>query len=320
MITCAPARRIATSDSSVAARRSSAPCWAANRMAACSPDTWYAAIGRFVDLGQPRDHVEVVPGRLHHQQVGALRLVQQRLAQRLAGVGRIHLVAPAVAFLRTRVGGVAERAVEGGGELGRVAHDRGRLGEALVVERAADGPHAAVHHVAGRDQVGAGPGVRDGDAAEQRQRRVVGDRAVVVEHAAVAVVGVLAEADIGRDHEARRGGPDGARRDLHGAVRIPRGRALGVLRRGQAEQDHAADAGGGGALRLGRRQVGRQVRDAREGGDRLPATLAGNDEHGEDQMLRFETGLAHEIAQTLRPPESAGPDGMRHTRILTGAR
>ena len=37
-------------------------------------------------------------------------------------------------------------------------------------------------------------------------------------------------------------------------------------------------------------------------------------------MLRFETGLAREIAQTLRPPESAGPDGMRHTRILTGAR
>ena len=180
--------------------------------------------------------------------------------------------------------------------------------------------HAAVHHVARRDQVGAGPGVRDRDAAEQRQRRVVGDRAVLDEHAAVAVVGVLAEAHVGRDHEVRHGGADGAGRDLHGAVRIPGGGALGILRGRQAEQDHAADAGGGGALGLGRRQVGRQVGDARERGDGLATTLAGHDEHREDQTLRLETGLAHEIAQSLRPPESAGPDGMGHTQILTGAR
>ena len=41
---------------------------------------------------------------------------------------------------------------------------------------------------------------RDRGAREQLERRVVVDRAVVAQHAAVAVVGVLAQAHVG-DHE-----------------------------------------------------------------------------------------------------------------------
>ncbi len=52
----------------------------------------------------------------------------------------------------------------------------------------------------GRDDVGAGLGVADGRARQQLERRVVRDLAVL-EHAAVAVAGVLAEADVGDQHE-----------------------------------------------------------------------------------------------------------------------
>ena len=58
-----------------------------------------------------------------------------RLAQRLARVGRVHLVAGAVAELGRAVGGLAERAVEAARVLHRVAQDRRRL-EPLAVERA----------------------------------------------------------------------------------------------------------------------------------------------------------------------------------------
>ena len=51
----------------------------------------------------------------------------------------------------------------------------GCLGEPGVVERLADRADASVHHVAGRDDVGAGLRLRDGGAGEQLERRVVVD-------------------------------------------------------------------------------------------------------------------------------------------------
>ena len=53
---------------------------------------------------------------------------------------------------------VAERAVEGGGVFGGVGHDLD-VAEALHVQRPADGADPAVHHVGGRDHVGAGLGL-----------------------------------------------------------------------------------------------------------------------------------------------------------------
>ena len=74
---------------------------------------------------------------------------------------------------------------------------------------------AAVHHVGRRDQVGAGPGVRDrhvGRAAAASRR--CSTSPVGVEHAAVAVRGVRAEADVGGDRRApaRRRGSRGSPR------------------------------------------------------------------------------------------------------------
>ena len=160
------------------------------------------------------------------------RIASRRLA-------RVHLVAAAVAELRRRVGGLAERAVEGRGRLGGVGED-GAPPRAGLVERPADRGHAAVHHVGGRDDVGAGPGVRQRDPREQRERRVVVDVAVA-DDAAVAVRGVLVEADVG--HDERAPGPPSsgpAHGLLHGAAVVP-GLAAGlVLALRDAEEDDRA--------------------------------------------------------------------------------
>ena len=83
------------------------------------------------------DHVEVRQRGLDHHHVGALVDVVRDLDERLAPVGGIHLVAPAVAGPRRALGRVAERAVERRGVLGRVREDRDRR-EPGTVERGAD--------------------------------------------------------------------------------------------------------------------------------------------------------------------------------------
>ena len=67
----------------------------------------------------------------------------------------------------------------------------------------ADGADPPVHHVARRDDVDAGARLRDRRARQQLERRIVVDDAVGAQHAAVAVVGVLAQAQVG-DHEQVR--------------------------------------------------------------------------------------------------------------------
>ena len=124
--------------------------------------------------------------------------VDLHLAQRLVDVGRIHLVAAPIAELRRRIGGFAERTVEPRAVLGRVGHD-GRALEAALVERLADRRDAAVHHVRRRHEVGAGHRVRQRRLRQLRDGRVVEDL-VALDDAAVAVRGVLAEADVGH-HE-----------------------------------------------------------------------------------------------------------------------
>ena len=96
----------------------------------------------------------------------------------------------------------------------------------------------AVHHPARCDDVGAGGGLGDGGLGVDLERGVVVDVAVLVEHAAVTVVGVLVDAQIGHQHDvvadvvAQVG--EG---ELDDAVGIERPRADGVLGRRDTEQD-----------------------------------------------------------------------------------
>ena len=76
-------------------------------------------------------------------------------------------------------------------------------------------------------------GLRDRGAREQLERRVVVDRAVGAQHAAVAVARVLAQAHVGDDEQVGVRVLDRARGELDDALVVPGARALLVLvRRG----------------------------------------------------------------------------------------
>ena len=215
---------------------------------------------------------------------------------------------------RRRVGGLAERAVERGGELRRVGHDRGRLGEAGVVERARGWRRR------GR------PSCRTGAIRSAPARACA-----TAMRPSSGSVASLSDVAVGR--RARRSGrgrctgrgrrrwrstSSGARR---GCARIASGTGPAsshalepsiVLRRRQAEQQHAADAGLGCPLRLRGGLVGRHVRDARQGLQGPAHAAAGHDEEGQDELGGIEGGLADETPEALAPAQAPGAgDGKR---------
>ncbi len=204
--------------------------------------------------------------------------------------------------------GAAERAVERRGVLRAVA-DQARLEQARLVEGAADRPDAAVHHVGGRDEVGACLGVRHRHPREQVDRRVVVHIAVRAEHAARAVVRELAEADVRDDRQLGRRGADRADAALHDAVVVPGARALRVLGARQAEQEDAGAARLGDLHRLLGEAIGREVALVREPRDRAVEALALDDEEGLDQVGGIEARLAHDPADRLPAAESAKARG-----------
>jgi hypothetical protein len=255
------------------------------------------------------DDVEVGQRGLDHQDVGPLRGVERGLADRFGGIGRIHLVAPAVPRLGRAVGSVAERAVEGGGVLGRVGHDR-QLGLPRLVEGAAQGADSAVHHVAGSQRVGAGGGLGDGDPGEQLERLVVVDHSVGPQHAAVAVARVLAQAQIGDDRQSGVGRLDRPGGELDDALVVPGLRAHLVLGRREPEEHHSPDAQRGRLGGLLHRVVDGEVIDPGHGRDRRTTGRSADHEHRVDQVARREGRLAHERAQRVRLSQSSEP-GLR---------
>ena len=80
-------------------------------------------------------------------------------------------------------------------------------------------------------------------ARQHVERGVVRHLAAVVQQAAVPVVGVRAQADVGDHHEIRGGRLDRPHGLLHGTVGGMGCRRLRVLAVGHAEQQHAANAG-----------------------------------------------------------------------------
>ncbi len=292
-IASAPARRIEVSVSSTAARSSIQPFGGGlqHRVLAGDVVGGERGAGRLLD---PAHDVQIRGGGLDHQHVGALLEVELGLAHGLGGVGRIHLVAAAVAELRRRLGGVAEGAVEGGGVLGAVGDDR-HAGVALLVELVADRADPAVHHVAGRDRVGAGLGVGDRGFGQQLDRDVVVDLALADE-AAVAVRGVLAEADVGDHGQVGVGLLERPHRHLHDALVVVGAGAGLVLGGGDAEEEDGADAGGGDLGGLGDQLGDREALDAGHRVDFLADVLAGDDEQRLDQVRRGEVRLSDQTA------------------------
>ena len=109
--------------------------------------------------------------------------------------------------MRCGVRRLTKRPIEGRRELRRVGEDRHLL-EAVLIQLIADGGDAAIHHVGGRNDIGARLGQRYSGLRQQVERGIVIDVELVAipsHHAAVAVRGVLAQADVGDQHQLLRG-------------------------------------------------------------------------------------------------------------------
>ena len=152
----------------------------------------------------------------------------------------IHLVASAVAERRRGTGRVAERPVKRGSVLDGVSHNCA-VGKSVLVQRAADGTDSSVHHIGRCNEIRARTNMRKRRFRQHGQRRVVVHR-FSVQNAAVAVAGVFAQTNVCNNLDLRIllfHCPDGL---LHSAF-VVIGRASDfVLPRGQAEQQHAANA------------------------------------------------------------------------------
>src|SRR5204863_4566087 len=125
------------------------------------------------------------------------------------------------------VGGVAEGAIESRGVFGCGGQD-GDVGEVGAVEAGAQGGDSAVHHAAGGDDARAGFCVVDGLFDEALDSFVVLHRgAVFREWAAVTVVGVFAEAQVGDGDHGNFGG--GAEESADDVVFVEGSAACGVF-------------------------------------------------------------------------------------------
>ena len=104
-----------------------------------------------------------------------------------------------------------------------------------------------------------GAGLGHGDARVDVEREVVVDRTVAVEDAAVPVVGVFVDAQIGHHHHAVADGLTYvAQGHLHDSVWVERSRPYGILRGGHTEQHERAHT-----------QVGQRPRLVDQGGPRV---------------------------------------------------
>jgi hypothetical protein len=125
----------------------------------------------------------------------------------------------------------------------------------------------------------------------------------------VAVVGVLAEADVGHHDEVWVGVLDRARGELHDPFVVVGAGALGVLGVGDAEQQDGGQAQRGGLAGLLDGARDRQAVDARQRRDRGAAGARGLHEQRQDHVGRAQPRLADEVAQDRRRSQSPQAGG-----------
>ncbi len=107
----------------------------------------------------------------------------------------------------------------------------------------------------------------------------------------MAMIGVLAEAEVGDDQEPGRGPLGDPDRLLHDAVVAGRGRPARVLVLGDPEEDDPRDTQLGDLGDHLAEAVERELILARHRGDLAPEVLAVVDEQGIDQVVDGQSGL-----------------------------
>ncbi len=193
---------------------------------------------------------------------------------------------------------------------------------AVGLQHRADGADAAIHHVAGRDDVDAGLGLHARLAGQHGHGRVVDDVARLVEEAVLAVRRERIERDVG--HHAELG--ELLLQRAHGAwnqaIRVERLGAVGRLQvrldgREQGQRGHAqADA----LLGHTEQSVDGHALHAGHAGDVLHLVVTVDHEHRQDEVAGVQPVLAHQLAAEGIAPHAARAAGgkwgqVRHSRI-----
>ena len=161
------------------------------------------------------------------------------------------------------------------------------------VERRADRPNAAVHHVGGRDDVAARLGLDHRLPHQHFDRLVVEDHAVA-QQPVMAVAGVGIERNIAKNANLRYLLLDGADRATDQIVRVERLAPVLVAPFwvGIWKQRQAGDRELRGALGFAHRLIDRKPFDARHGVDRHARTRPIDQEQRPDQVVGGERVLA----------------------------
>src|SRR5579883_149230 len=259
--------------------------------------------------------IQVSQSRLYHENVSPFLHVESHLAQRLAGIARIHLIAAAIAELWGRFGSFAERTVKGGGKFGSVGHD-GCIAEALAVQFLTNSPHPAVHHIARGHHVRTGLDVTGGCFRKQLESRIIEDprsRGFAFNYPAMPVRHVLTQADIRNYQQIRQFLFKRAHRLLNKPASGIRARSAQVLGFRDAEQQHRRHTGfespGGFLYQF----IHRKLTNTWHGVDRPPNTPTRPDKQRKHQLARTQLGFTNETPQRDRLPQAPRP-GARERR------
>jgi hypothetical protein len=153
--------------------------------------------------------------------------------------------------------------------------------------------------------------MRHRDAAQDLERLVVPHVAVGVQQPAVAVIRVLAHADVRHDDELGTRVLERADRLLDDPlVRVALRSGL-VLRGRDPEEQRRLDPEQRELACLAGERVHGDLVDPGHRRDRAPDAVAGNDEERVDEVVGRKRRLAHEVAQSRRPAQSPRPLGAR---------
>src|ERR1700683_72864 len=261
-----------------------------------------SADGHVKFLAHALNDIEIRKRRLDHDHVGAFVKIRGNFAECFASIGRIHLVAAAIAKLRRGLGGLAKWAVEAGTIFGGVGKN-GDVFELVLVEFGANGGDAAVHHVRRRDDVGASARVGQGFARKELQRFIVEDF-TVANHATMAMAGVFAHADVGDDQQFQIGVPNSVDGALNGSIVSPSLGALFIFFLRQAKQNNSGQAELFDFAAFFDEFIDRLLVDAGHGADFGAHIFAGADEHWGDKSGAAEARFANQAAESFGAPQS----------------
>jgi hypothetical protein len=183
----------------------------------------------------------------------------------------------------------------------------------------ADRADAAVHHVAGGDDVDAGLGLHQRLLAQHRHRLVVQDVAAVVEQPVLAVRGEGVQRHVGEQAELGEALLEVAHGARHQAFGVGRLAAVGRLQRrfDDREQRHHRHAQRHALLGHREQPVDAHALHAGHAGHVLPLAVAVEQEDRQDQVLGGQAVLAHQRTGESVAAQAARPAGGKGGGVIT---